>query len=175
MPRSRRWHRASVFGNGPRVPMCRERRARYRYLLNAHRRARHLTPLGELVGTAILKRLSVDGRCDPAHDTIAEDVGCCARTVRRALATLKALGLLVWQRRIVRAGWRALQTSNAYVLALGRNPDVSTGGQKARGTRKQSLSLADQPEIRVTPEERKAAQEGLVAVAAARMRALGLG
>jgi len=37
------------------------------------------------------RRLGVDGQLDPSHDTIADDVGCCARTVRRALAALKPI------------------------------------------------------------------------------------
>lgn len=60
--------------------------------------------------------ISTDGRCDPGHDTLADDAGCCARTVRRGLDALRALGLVMWQRRIVRAGWRTSQTSNAYLL-----------------------------------------------------------
>jgi AraC-like DNA-binding protein len=112
-PHPRPWHRGSVFGVGPRRPLDRERRARYRYLLNAHRRARRLTPLTELIGDALVRRLGVDGQLDPSHDTIAEDVGCSSRTVRRALAALRALGLLMWQCRLVRDGWRTAQTSNA--------------------------------------------------------------
>jgi hypothetical protein len=39
-------------------------------------------------------------------------------TVERALADAKALGLLDWDRRLVRTSWRAEQTSNAYVLLV---------------------------------------------------------
>jgi hypothetical protein len=116
-PHPRPWHRQSCFGPGPRRPLCREQRARYRFLLNAHRRARHISPMAEHVGDALLKRLGVDGQCDPSHETIADDAGCCARTVRRALADLKACGLVAWVQRIVRSGWRVTQTSNAYELA----------------------------------------------------------
>jgi CRP-like cAMP-binding protein len=102
----RPWHRSSQFGDGPRRPLDREQRARFRYLVNAHRRARHLTPLAEQIGHALVRRLGEDGQLDPSHDTIAADVGCCARTVRRALGALKALGLVMWQQRVVRCGWR---------------------------------------------------------------------
>jgi DNA-binding GntR family transcriptional regulator len=68
----------------------------------------------------------VDGQLDPSHDTIADDVGCCARTVRRALAALKALGLVMWQCRLVRAGWRVAQTSNAYLLSLSAGTGTGT-------------------------------------------------
>lgn len=174
MPTSRRWHHGSLYGDGPRRALDREQRARYRYLLTAHRRSRHLTPYAELVGAAVLKRLSAEGRCDPSHDTIAEDVGCCARTVRRALDRLKTLGLLMWQQRIVRSGWRVAQTSNAYLLTLCSNPAVSTGGQSGRGTGKRESISLQQPVIEVTAEKRKAARDGLAATAAARMQALGL-
>jgi DNA-binding GntR family transcriptional regulator len=82
--------------------MCRERKARYHFLLKIHRQAHRLTPLGEHIGIALVRRLSTAGQCDPSHDRIAEDVACSPRTVRRALAALKALGLLLWQRRIGR-------------------------------------------------------------------------
>src|SRR4051794_24676236 len=112
----RPWRRGSVFGDGRRVPLDRERRARFRFLLNAHRRARRLTPTAELVGTALLKRLGADGQCDPSHATLAADVGCSARTVGRATASMRELGLLRWDQRLVRNQWRAEQTSNAYEL-----------------------------------------------------------
>ena len=148
----RPWHAGSLFGDGPRRPLDREQRARFRFLVNAHRRARRLTPHAELVGTALLKRLSIDGRCDPSHDTIAADVGCSARTVRRALDALKRLGLAVWQRRIVRAGWRVAQTSNSYMLVPSANPppivpkpSISTGGQVDRETRRIAISTVSAP------------------------------
>lgn len=103
------WRRDSLFGDGPRRRLDREQRARFRFLLNAHRRARRISPLGEQIGSAMVRRLGVDGQLDPAHETIAGDVGCCSRTVRRALEALKALGLVIWQRRLVRAGWRTEQ------------------------------------------------------------------
>src|SRR4051794_27383058 len=112
----RRWRRNSVFGDGRRVPLDRERRARFRFLLNAHRRARRLTPTAELVGTALLKRLGADGQCDPSHATLAADVGCSGRTVGRATVAMRELGLLRWQTRIVRNGWRAEQTSSQFEL-----------------------------------------------------------
>src|SRR4051794_41882694 len=102
----RPWRRGSVFGDGRRVPLDRERRARFRFLLNAHRRARRLTPTAELVGAALLKRLGVDGQCDPSHATLAAGAGCSARTVGRATAAMRELGLLRWQTRLVRNQWR---------------------------------------------------------------------
>lgn len=144
-----------MFGDGPRRPLDREQRARFRFLLAAHRRGRRLTPLTELVGNAMVRRLGVDGQLDPSHDTIAGDVGCSPRTVRRALDALKAVGLLLWQRRLVRDGWRTSQTSNSYLLALTENPPpnrpVSCGGQNGRETPKveiQSIQPATTHDVR---------------------------
>lgn len=90
------------------------------------RRAGRLTALHVLVGRALLRRLGEDGQCDPSHATLAADTGCGQRTVGRALAALRELGLLAWERRLVRRPWpaggpgasRAEQTSNAYALLL---------------------------------------------------------
>jgi hypothetical protein len=137
----RPWRHGSLFGDGRRVPLDRERRARFRFLLNAHRRARRLTPTAELVGTALLKRLGADGQCDPAHATLAADVGCSARTVGRATAAMRELGLLRWDQRLIRSGWRTEQTSNAYELVPAAAPAVvlpvpRCGGQSVRETPK---------------------------------------
>ena len=115
-PHPRPWHRHSIFGEGRRRPLDRERRARYTFLLNAHRSAGRLTADHLRVGEKLLKRLGADGRCDPSYETLATDAGCKARTARRATAQLRDLGLLRWERRLVRAGWRAEQTSNQYEL-----------------------------------------------------------
>jgi len=163
MPTShpRPWHRGSVFGDGPRRPLDREQRARFRYLLTAHRRARRLSPTAELIGTALVRRLSVAGQLDPAHDTIAGDVGCCSRTVRRALEAMRALGLLLWQRRLVRDGWRVAQTSNAYLLALTANaPEIRAprcDGQSVRQTRRIDFISV----TKSSPAEVRAAQAAL--------------
>jgi len=143
MPTShpRPWRRGSVFGDGRRVPLDRERRARFRFLLSAHRRARRLTPTAELVGSALLKRLGADGQCDPSHATLAADVGCSARTVGRATASMRDLGLLRWDQRLIRTDWRAEQTSNAYELVPAAAPTAALplprcGGQSVRETPK---------------------------------------
>jgi hypothetical protein len=160
-PHPRPWHRDSVFGDGPRRPLDREQRARFRFLLNAHRRARRLTATHEIVGNALVRRLGVDGQLDPSHDTIAADVGCASRTVRRALDALKTIGLLIWQRRLVRDGWRTSQTSNAYALAMTANPPatppVSCGGQSDRQTRKEVIHPVQQS----TAADVRAAQAAL--------------
>ena len=133
-PHPRPYHRGSVYGDGPRMSMCRDRRAFWKARLNLFRRAKKLTPLYEDIGLAMLRRLGTDGQLDPSQQTIAEDVGCDARSVRRALVAFRSCGLVIWSCRMVRAGWRAVQTSNAYVLTLGEPPVFQgprIGGQKS--------------------------------------------
>jgi|SRR5579863_5753816 len=136
------WHRGSVFGDGYRRPLDREQRARFRYLLNAHHRAGRLTRAARDVGEAMVRHLGTDGRCDPAHATLAAVAGCCDRTVRRAAVAMRDLGLLRWQTRLIRAGWRAEQTSNAYELVptiAAPIARVSCGGQNVRETRQRLI------------------------------------
>jgi len=79
----RPWHRGSVFGPGPRRPLDRNQRARFRYLLALHARENRISSKCEKVGLALLKRHGPDGRCDPTQATLAADAGCKERTVRR--------------------------------------------------------------------------------------------
>jgi hypothetical protein len=98
------------------VPLDRERRASFRFVLRAHARAGRISAKAEWVGLALLKRLSDAGQCDPSYGTLAADGGCSVSTARRAAASMRSLGLVGWTMRLVRAGWRAEQTSNAYEL-----------------------------------------------------------
>jgi AraC-like DNA-binding protein len=137
----RPWRRGSLFTAGLRRPLDRDQRARFRFLLRAHTRVGRLPAKAEWVGNALLKRLGEGGQCDPSQETLASDAGCSSRTVRRATATMDVLGLLRWQTRLVRAGWRTEQTSNAYELVpTGPNPDVCCGGQSVRETKRKIIS-----------------------------------
>ena len=166
MPRSdhpKPWHRGSVFGDGYRRPLDREKRARFRFLLNAHHRGGRLTRAARDVGEALVRRLGTDGQCDPCHATLASDAGCCDRTVRRATAAMRDLGLLRWQTRLVRAGWRTEQTSNAYELVptLASPPVLPCarcGGQNVRESRSILIQL---PLPLPSPAEAAAAQAAL--------------
>lgn len=130
----RPWHRGSLFGDGPRRSFGADERRAWLARAEGERRAGRLTALHVDVGRALLKRLGEDGRCDPAHATLATDAGCGERTVRRALAGLRDAGMLAWEQRVVRRPWpeggpgatRAEQTSNAYVLLLPTGPIVAT-------------------------------------------------
>jgi len=164
-----------VFGDGPRRPLDREQRARFRYLLEMHYRAGRVPAKQHRVGEALLKRLGIDGRCDPTQATLASDAGCKPRTVRRAITTLRGLGLLRWQTRLVRAGWRAEQTSNAYELAPTLAappvlPHARCGGQSGRETPRELIRPVPLP----SPAERQAALEALARIRAARSARLGL-
>ena len=135
------WRTGSVFGAGKRCPLDRESRARFRFLLRAHARAGRLPAKHEWIGEALLKRLGTDGQCDPAHATLASDAGCSSRTVRRATAVMRSLGLLRWSTRLVRSGWRTEQTSNAYELVPNAaQPPLCCGGQTGRQTPRKLIS-----------------------------------
>ncbi len=116
-----RFHKDSIFGPGPRVPLDRERRAQFRAKLKLQRRPGRLTLSAAEVGRVLVDMLGPDGRLDPSLDTLAA-LACVHRdTVREALKLLRAFGFLDWTRRLVRGaatGWRAAQTSNAYVLRV---------------------------------------------------------
>jgi len=126
----RPWRRGSVFGDGPRRPLSADERRIWLARAELERKARRLTALHVDVAEALRKRLGVEGQCDPAHATLAEDVGCDPSTVLRALNALRAVGLVTWERRLVRRLWpaggrgatRAEQTSNAYELLLPDRP-----------------------------------------------------
>jgi hypothetical protein len=93
-------------------------------------------------------------------------------TVQRALVRLRELGLLFWQRRLVRdeaSGWRCEQASNAYVLT-----PASCDPQSAAPVQV-SLKKKEAPEREQTaPEVRQGTLQALAAIATRRMRALGL-
>jgi hypothetical protein len=109
----------------------------------------------------------------PSHQTLATRARCSVRTVQRALQAARELGLVDWAARRVKAAWRSLRASNRYVLTVPAGP-VRTTGQQGRGVTYREEKPAHEV-ARVAPEARKAAVEALAAIAARRMRALGLG
>lgn len=94
----------------------------------------------------------IGGLCLPSHATLAYRAGCCTKTVQRALSEARALGLIGWAERRVRAGWRWLRTSNSYRLMTPSEPvqaglrlpfpRPATNGQNARGGESQSKKTA---------------------------------
>ena len=126
----RPWRRGSVFGDGPRRPLSADERRTWLARAEAERKAGRLTALHVVIAGYLLRRLGVDGQCDPAHATLARDAGCDPSSVLRALQALQAVDLVRWERRLVRRPWpaggrgatRAEQTSNAYELLLPGRP-----------------------------------------------------
>ena len=170
-PHPRPWHQGSVFGDGPRHPLDRERRAQWKARIEMHRRAGRITDGEAHVAEALIKRLGQDGRCDPSHERLADDSGESVSTVKRALKALASAGccMLTWVRRLIRTGSRVQQTSNAYLLTLGDPPKLPANrcevqsGRATLPTANSSLQQGD-----VSPRERRAAQEALAAVRRAR-------
>jgi hypothetical protein len=158
------WHRGSIFGEGPRHPLDRERRAVWKARLAMHERAGRITSDHEKIGEALLKRLGTDGRCDPSHATLAADTGKDVSTVKRALKAFHACGLVSWAKRIVRAGQRVVQTSNAYLLTLGAAPNFPADRcevPSARQTLKDIDSSVQQSVPEVSERERREAQAAM--------------
>jgi DNA-binding GntR family transcriptional regulator len=116
------WHKGSIFTAGPRHPLSPDQRRAWLARVELERRAGRLTPAYADIARTLLRHLAEDGRCDPSQATLAERSGYSERTVRRALAALHGLGLLDWQRRLVRRPSRAEQTSNAYRFVLPQQP-----------------------------------------------------
>jgi len=100
---------------------------------------RNLTHARRLALEALLRMWRPNDTFEPTDDEIALQAGCSARTVRRARADAREIGLLHWERtRLLVAGrWR--QGRNRYALAVPTTP-VSPGGQRgrARQVRKKS-------------------------------------
>lgn len=69
----------------------------------------------------------------PSHATLADRAGCVVRTVARALAMARDLGLVSWGERRVRAAWRWLRTSNTYRLMT---PDTAVRAGMRRTVRR---------------------------------------
>ena len=115
------FHKDSIFGPGPRVPLDRERRAQFKARVRLQRRPGRLTIAAATVALVLLDMLGPDGRLDPTVATLAALACVCADTVNEALKQLRAFGFLDWTKRLIRGagtGWRAAQTSSAYVLRV---------------------------------------------------------
>jgi hypothetical protein len=135
-PHPRPYRSGSEFGPGPRRPLTRNERSIWRFRLDLARRARLITALHVLIGEALLRRLGIDGQCDPKHETLASDVGCDVGAVKRALEAFREIGVVQWTRRLVMDGWRAVQTSNAYALMVPDRPGFACEVRRKRETRK---------------------------------------
>lgn len=135
-----KFRRASVFGDGPRVPLDREQRAVFKAKLKLQRGPGRISAGARDVAEALLDMLGADGRLDPSLETIAARARLSVSAVKAALARLRACGFLDWTRRLIRGpatGGRVQQTSNAYVLSAPRceagfRPGVAVPESKQR-------------------------------------------
>lgn len=159
----RPWRNGSVYGEGARRPLNADARRIWRARVEIARRAGDITGDQLHVALALLRLLGPGGRLDPSHATLATLAGCRDRTVRRALQRLAELGFATWQRRIRRDGWRAVQDTNAYVLAFGdaRPPPSCRPAPHLPRIGGQAGREAGNPVIQASQEEVAAARAAL--------------
>lgn len=97
-----------------------------RFDRQTHTKGKHGGMIGR-TALAVLYALLFDfldfktGELDPSYQTIADKAGVCRRTVATALARLRDLGVLHWQRRSrpeseKGGGYRQVQITNAYAV-----------------------------------------------------------
>ena len=106
------------------------------------RHARRLTFAWKDVLLSLATYRGRGGSIHPSHDTLAARVGCCVKTVQRALQAARKIGLVTWCERRVRAGWRTVRTSNRYALtvpATPAEPRQTTTGLKVREPLKRKI------------------------------------
>lgn len=84
-----------------------------------------------------------DGALWPSHATLADRARTSSKTVQRALAAARDIGLVAWSERRVRRGWRWLRTSNAYRLILPDAPVSTNGHRVLRGEQKVKKEVAN--------------------------------
>ena len=148
-----------MFGDGPRRPLSADERRAWLARAEAERKAGRLTALHVVIAGYLLRRLGVDGQCDPAHATLAHDAGCDPSSVLRALKALQAVDLVGWERRLVRRSWpaggrgatRAEQTSNAYELLLPDRPIAPREERRCSAVRR--LPNCDRQNAGETPSQ----------------------
>lgn len=120
-----RFHKECVLNGGRRLRRARRQITRWEDAVSHHRRRGHLTEaqlkvMLELPGW--FNRES--GQCDPSHETIAARADVCVKTVQRALAAAKRLGLIGWDQRAIRLPGETIQITNQYVLFPGMASDA---------------------------------------------------
>ena len=100
--------------------MIREAQDWFCRLLTEHRKVHRITANACEVDTVLCEMLGDDERIIASHATIAARAGCCQRTVWNALAQLRELGLVTWERWPPRNTdtivWLHLSKPNTYIL-----------------------------------------------------------
>ena len=115
----------------------------WRMRVKAEHLARNLTPARRDALVA-LQALICTGDTAPTDEAVAALAGCSSRTVRRARADARELGLLTWQqtRRLVAGAWR--RGPNTYSLRVSADP-VCPSGQPGRASQARKIERAQEP------------------------------
>lgn len=117
---SPRFHKQCTLTTGRRAPRSRRQILTFERAALAHRRAGRLSADHFQALMALPTWLNLrGGRCDPSHATIAARAGVCVKTVQRALAAAKRIGLVTWDQRATRRDGETVQITNQYVLLPG--------------------------------------------------------
>lgn len=144
----------------------------WRLRVKAEHMGGNLTPARRDALVALVG-LMCAGEDEPTDEAVAVLAGCSSRTVRRARADARDLGLLSWQRtrRLVAGAWR--QGPNRYDLRVPAGP-VCPAGQdgraKKQGRKKEAREGVRPAHIVVPPDAAKA----LAGIRARRAVQLGL-
>jgi hypothetical protein len=135
-----------------------------------------ITPHQYAVGDAMLWSCRAPGRDEAqiSYHRLAKLAGVGRSTAVEAVKRLRVLGVLSWRQTRLRVAWSlgvaSRQWRNIYRLLTG--PHTESSGQptdRVQARKKDRIEVA-----RVAPEARQAAVEALAAIAAQRMRMLGL-
>lgn len=112
----------------------------------------HLTAIELAVYVALSWRLDEQGCAYPSHKTLADEAGTSVASARRALETLRDLGLVTWEGRLDPAGDK---TSNLYRIAVHRAVDPEqTSAHPDRGVRSEGADGPLTVSEELEPEER---------------------
>jgi hypothetical protein len=90
--------------------------------------AHNLTPTWRDVLLSLRSFRGSDGTICPSHATLAHAARCHESTAMRALQAARDLRLVGWVGRRVQAGWRALRSSNSYVLVVPKDAVIEAEG-----------------------------------------------
>jgi hypothetical protein len=116
-----RFHKECVFGPGRPEKRTKRQVATYAEAIKRHTARGNLTVCWAFVLYALPSWFNwKDGRCDPSHETIADQVDLSVKTVQRAFAMAKRLGLIGWdQRKVETKGGEICQVTNQYRILPG--------------------------------------------------------
>ncbi|MDO9712486.1 hypothetical protein [Paracraurococcus lichenis] len=132
----RPWHSGSVFGEGVRRTVSIGQKALLLSRVTELWWARRITDTTLRIARRLINLVGPDGRLDPTHQELGRTTRTSDRTARRAVNILYDLGLLRWERRLKRVGWRTEQTSNAYELLTPATPKIPAAPERVRTRRR---------------------------------------